>query len=119
MKKKDLYFLAMAAAVIGLFVFLSMIGRKPKPMTARPEHASMTKETPRETCWACHAPDSQVAPMPLRHPKKGKPPDQTTPCAVCHKYPDAGAPTAFFNPSTSVSPEHRKGIFVWLSQQQK
>ncbi|HVF89712.1 MAG TPA: hypothetical protein VNH22_06570 [Blastocatellia bacterium] len=119
MKKKDLYFLAMAAAVIGLFVFLSMIGRKAAPMTARAEHSGLTKETPRETCWTCHALDSQIAPMPARHPKKGKPPDQTTPCSACHKYPDAGAPPAFFNSVTSVSPKYRKGVFVWLSQQQK
>jgi hypothetical protein len=117
MKKKDLYFLAMAAAVIGLFVFLSMIGRKAAPMTARPEHAGMSTETPRETCWTCHAPDSQVAPMPIRHPKKGKPPDQTTPCAVCHKY--RVAPPAFFNSLESVSPKYREGVFVWPSQQLK
>jgi hypothetical protein len=88
MKKKDLMFIAMAVAVVGLFVVLSLVGRKPAPMTDRTEHAGMTRETPRETCLACHAPGATVAPMPLKHPKKGKPPDKTTPCYACHRLPE-------------------------------
>ncbi|HKY05164.1 MAG TPA: hypothetical protein VJQ56_09750 [Blastocatellia bacterium] len=114
MKKKDLYFLAMAVFVIGLFIFLSLVGRKAKPMTARAEHAAVTRDTPRETCWGCHGDETTVAPLPVRHPKKGKPPDQTTPCHVCHKLPDA--PVALFRLN---SHRPREGQFSWLSRNQK
>jgi hypothetical protein len=113
MKKKDLMFIAMALGVIGLFVFLSLISRKPKPLTARAEHAHVTKETPRETCLECHAPDSPIAPMPARHPKKGKPPDKTTPCYACHKYP-ADPVQAFILPNTLSI---RGDNVLWLNQQ--
>jgi hypothetical protein len=109
MKKNDLIFIAIALAVIGLFIFLSLIGRKAAPMTAQAYHAGITRETPRETCWGCHTPDSEVW---LRHPKKGKPPDQTTPCHVCHKLPDAAA-TAFY-PS-----KKREVLSAWLNRQEK
>src|SRR5215475_5738136 len=115
MKKKDLMFIAMALGVIGLFVFLSLISRKPKPLTARAEHASITKETPRETCLECHAPTSTVAPMPERHPKKGRPPDKTTPCYACHKYPTEPAAAALL----SMLPSINGDIFLWLNQQHK
>jgi hypothetical protein len=115
MKKKDLMFIAMALGVIGLFVFLSLIGRKPKPLSPRPEHASVTKDTPRETCLECHAPGSPVAPMPDRHPKKGRPPDKTTPCYACHKYP-TGAVAAVFKPSML---RIKGDLFLWLNQQHK
>jgi len=74
MNKKDLLFAAIALSVIGLFVILSVSARHPKPMADRPEHAGVTRDTKRETCWGCHAPDSTVAPMPAHHPKKGRPP---------------------------------------------
>jgi hypothetical protein len=86
MNRKDLYFLAVAAGIIALFTVLWIISRKPPAMTARAEHAGITRNTPRETCWACHTPDSKVW---VRHPKKGKPPDITTPCYACHKFPEA------------------------------
>jgi hypothetical protein len=95
MNKKDLWFVLIALGVVGLFIFLSLISRKAPPLSVRPEHASVTRDTRREDCWACHAPDSSPFPMSPRHPKKGKPPDTTTPCYVCHAYPDVKAASAF------------------------
>jgi hypothetical protein len=110
MKSKDLIFIAIIAGVVGIFVFLSAIGRKPPALTARPEHAGLTDKTPRETCLVCHAPDSTVAPMPVHHPKKGRPPDKM-PCSVCHKMPHA-APALYISSPSEV--ERR-----WLSQLRK
>jgi hypothetical protein len=53
-----------------------------------------------------------VAPMPANHPKKGKPPDQTTPCHACHKLPDMAA--EIFRPINA-----REELSLWLNQQQK
>ena len=112
MNRKDIIFAAIALVVIGLFVFLSLVGRKAKPVTARTEHAGITRETPRETCWGCHAPDSTIAPMPARHPKKGKPPDTTTPCYACHKMSDTTATMIYLTKS-------REGALVWPVRQHK
>jgi len=90
MKRKDLIFIAIIAIVVGIFIFLSAIGRKPPALTGRPEHSGFTDKTPNEACLVCHAPDSTVAPMPVHHPKKGRPPDKM-PCSVCHKTPKAAA----------------------------
>jgi hypothetical protein len=80
-------------------------------MRTRPEHAALTRETKREECWSCHTPDSATWD---RHPKKGKPPDQTTPCYVCHKLPEPSAATVTLNPT-----KNSEGEFSWLSQQEK
>lgn len=112
MNRKDIIFAAIALAVIGLFVFLSLIGREAKSLTVRAEHAGVTRDTPRETCWGCHAPDSTVAPMPLRHPKKGKPPDKTTPCYACHKLPDETAAIVY-------STKTEKEAFIWPGREQR
>jgi len=85
MRRKDLIFIAIIVAVLGIFIFLSVIGRKAPAMTTRAEHAEVNRKTPNDTCLACHAPDSTVAPMPARHPKKGKPPDTKTSCFACHR----------------------------------
>lgn len=97
MKKQDMIFILAAVVVIAVFVLLSVFSRKALPLTTRAEHAGMTKETARATCLECHAPDSAIAPMPARHPKKGKPPDKTTPCDACHKFPATSA--VFINPA--------------------
>jgi hypothetical protein len=107
MNKKDLWFLLIAVGVIGLFTFLWAISRKAPPLQIRPEHAGVSRETKREECWACHTPDSSSWD---RHPKKGKPPDQTTPCYVCHKMPNAA--------SAALPPDQliiREGEFIWLN----
>jgi cytochrome c551/c552 len=88
MRRKDLIFIAIIVAVLGIFIFLSAVGRKAPAMTARAEHAGANKKTTNETCLGCHAPDSTVAPMPARHPKKGKPPDTKTSCFACHRPPE-------------------------------
>jgi hypothetical protein len=111
MNRKDLWFLLIAVGVVGLFIFLSVMSRKPKAMQPRPEHAGITRETKREDCWSCHTPDSKVWD---RHPKKGKPPDQTTPCYVCHKLPATVAATAELR-----STKNREGEFSWLNLQEK
>lgn len=88
-------------------------------MTARPEHAGMTDSTPRNTCFECHAPDSQIAPMPPTHPlkgkpdeKKGQPEDKKTHCSLCHKPPPALQQT--FNQNNK-----REDLFSWLDQQKR
>lgn len=111
MTKKDLWFLLIAIGIVGLFIFLSVISRKAPPMKTRPEHASITRDTKREECWSCHTPDSRIWD---RHPKKGKPPDQTTPCYVCHKLPEPNAATSMLYPT-----KNREVEFSWLSQQEK
>src|SRR6516225_1063286 len=85
MKKKDLIFIGIIVAVVGLFIFLSAIARKPPAFTDRPEHAGLTAKTERDTCLSCHAPDSTIAPMSARHPKKGKPNDRDPDKRVCFK----------------------------------
>jgi hypothetical protein len=88
MKKKDLIFIAIIVGVVGIFIFLSAIGRKPPLFTDRQEHAGLNAKTQRDTCLVCHAPDATVAPMTARHPKKGKPNDRDPDkwvCFKCHK----------------------------------
>jgi hypothetical protein len=105
MKKKDLIFTAVIIGVIGLFIFLSVIGKKPTPMTVRPEHTGLTRQTPNQDCLACHALTSAVAPMPENHPKKGRAEDQRTPCTECHKLPDQSGPgmAAFSSKKTEAN----------------
>ncbi|HLG13250.1 MAG TPA: hypothetical protein VJH03_01835 [Blastocatellia bacterium] len=110
MKKQDWYFILAAAVVIGVFVFLSVFSRKPPPLTAG-SHAGMTRETSRDTCLECHAPDSAIKPMTARHPKKGRPPDKTTPCYACHEFPPTSA--AALIGSTRIV----EGVFVWPNRQ--
>lgn len=111
MVKKDYYFIALMIAIVGLFTFLWAIGRKAPGMTVRAEHAGITKETPRETCFECHTP------LPPRHPKKGLPdevkgrPDkQPTPCAECHRLPQAAV--AGFSKT-------REGNLSWLNRRER
>ena len=115
MKKKDLYFAVGALVVIGIFVFLSYIGRKAKPVSDIPQHAGFTSKTEAETCWTCHAPGSPVKPMPEHHPKRGRPPDKSS-CFVCHKLPTAA--TLFLN-STLYAKKPVEDKFIWRSRQQK
>jgi hypothetical protein len=109
MNKKDILFAAIALSVIGLFIFLSINRRHPPAMTARPEHAGVTSETPRETCWSCHTYEMLSQ---KHHPRKGLPPDQTTPCAVCHEMPREQA-------ASLHSIIKSKGVFPWPNQQQR
>ena len=114
MGKKDLFFIGILVAVVGLFIFLSVTGRKPAPMRARVEHAGITKDTPRETCLQCHASGDEIVPMPAgqRHPKKGSPLDNKgTPCSLCHKLPPDAA-------SAILYPK-KEGLRAWLNQQEK
>ncbi|HWC75851.1 MAG TPA: hypothetical protein VG778_00220 [Blastocatellia bacterium] len=93
MNKKDIYFVGLLVLVLGVFMTLWLISRKPPAMSGRAEHIGVTRETRRESCFECHGPD-QAAPLPPHHPKKGLP-DETkgrpnatpTPCAECHKLP--------------------------------
>ncbi len=114
MKRKDLYFAIGVLVIIGIFVYLSLVGRKAKPMAAVPEHAGITDKTEPQSCFPCHAPDSTVKPMPEHHPKKGRPPDKTN-CFVCHKLPAQA--TALLIPQFIYKPTEEK--FIWLNPQQK
>ena len=114
MNKKDLWFVLIAVGIVGLFIFLSVISRKAPPMSVRPEHATVTRDTRREDCWTCHAPDSTISPMSPRHPKTGRPPDQTTPCYICHIYPDPNA-----TPAILITPTTREGSSLWLNRPAK
>ena len=115
MKKQDLYFILAAATVIGVFVLVSVLSRTPKSLEPHAEHAGITEATPRETCLECHAPDSNIKPMPVRHPKKGKPPDKTTPCSACHKLDKLHNPNAVsLNPTRVL-----EGVFVWPNQRRR
>lgn len=113
MGKKDLFFIGILVAVVGLFIFLSVTSRKPAPMSARAEHAGMSKETPRDTCLQCHASGNEIVPMPqgTRHPKKGGPLDNKgTPCSLCHQPPDTASATLHLQ---------KEGLRTWLNQQEK
>ena len=111
MNRKDLYFLAIAVGIIALFTVLWIISRKPPAMTARAEHAGITRNTTRETCWGCHTPDSKVW---ERHPNKGKPTDRdkTTPCAACHKLPEPQVADASIHMSNKKEVE-----LIWQNPQ--
>jgi len=113
MNRKDIYFLAVAVGIIALFTFLWIISRKPPAMTARPEHAGISKTTTRETCWGCHTPDS---PIWARHPNKGKPTDRdkTTPCSACHKLPETQVAIA-----SSYTSNNGEVDLKWLNRRQK
>jgi hypothetical protein len=84
-------------------------------MTSRPEHAAFNKETPREVCLGCHAPDATVAPMPAHHPKKGRPPDKSFPCYACHALPPTPTPASLL---FRVLP-NREGVVLWPGQQRR
>jgi hypothetical protein len=112
MKKKDLYFVVGALVVIGIFIYLSVIGREAKPLSNVAEHAGINSKTEPETCFTCHAPDSKVRPMPGHHPKKGRPPDKTN-CFICHNAPTTA--TAFL-PFNQFMMEEK---FIWRNQPQK
>lgn len=119
MRKKDLYFIIGALVIIGIFIFLSKIGRQAKAVSDSPQHAGFTAKTEAETCWGCHAPDSTVKPMPEHHPKRGRPPDKSS-CFVCHKLPTTA--TIFLNPSLFSKTSSTSSVeepFIWRSQQQK
>lgn len=113
MNRKDLYFLGIAIGIIALFTFLWIVSRKPPAMSARVEHAGITRHTERETCYGCHTPDSKVW---VRHPNHGKPTERvaTTPCYACHKLPEAQVASAAFLKSSQ-----REVRFTWLNQQPK
>jgi hypothetical protein len=112
MKRKDLYFLIGVFVVVGIFIYLSVIGRKAKPVSNVSQHAGFTSKTEPETCFSCHAPDSNIKPMPEHHPKKGRPPDKTN-CFVCHNPPATASAFLFFH--QSVTEEK----FKWRNRPQK
>ena len=117
MNKKDLYFIGLLVVVLAVFMALWLFSRKAPAMTGRLEHAGITKETPRETCFECHGP-GQTAQLPPHHPKKGLPnetenrPNATpTPCSLCHKLPPATT-TAFLRAPLG------NGGSIWQSRRQ-
>jgi len=114
MKKKDLIFIGIIVGVVGVFVFLSAIGRKAPVFTDRPEHAGLTAKTQRDTCLVCHAPDATVAPMPARHPKKGRPNDRDPDKWVCFRCHKEEKPLTALITGDSI-----QGSTLWQSQPPK
>ena len=109
MNRKDLYFLAVAVGIIALFTVLWIVSRKPPAMTPRAEHAGITRNTTRETCYGCHTPESKIW---ARHPNHGKPTERnaTTPCYACHKLPEPQIATALIQMFN-----HKEVEFIWLN----
>ena len=121
MKRRDLLFIISIVAVVGIFIFLSVIGKNAQQMKTRPEHAAFTRaspdETPNQACLVCHAPnlasdssDHSIKPMPPTHPKKGRPPDQFS-CYRCHALPDRTRAMLGARPEES--------LLTWLSPQER
>lgn len=75
----------MVGAVIGTLLVLSFRGKESKPVLMTvPDHSGMTKESTREACLACHAPEvgGRAAINPSTHPTKWK--DEKWSCTRCH-----------------------------------
>lgn len=89
--------MAIAGAVIGALVILSMLGKKPPLISAIPAHAALTSASKRADCVMCHDPriEGVVSPLPASHPSKWK--DEKVDCTLCHKA--APQPTAMAAPS--------------------
>lgn len=87
LKGRDWGFIAVAGAVVGALVVLSMLGKEAAPLAPRPEHAQMTAVSTRADCLACHDPTAPgaTAPMPADHPLTWK--KETVSCTVCHQLP--------------------------------
>jgi nitrate/TMAO reductase-like tetraheme cytochrome c subunit len=84
-KKNDWIFILVVGAVIGTLVVLSLRGKEYKPVSLGvAEHAGMTRESTRESCLACHAPEvgGRAAIDPAKHPTKWK--DEKWSCTRCH-----------------------------------
>ena len=112
MNRKDLIFISIAIGVIGLFIFLSVIGKKPKPLVAE-HHPQVTEHTTREQCLECHG-AGKVSPMPANHPQKGKEDERRpTNCYVCHRPPEPATAAVI------ILSDHREGRLLWPSPPQK
>jgi hypothetical protein len=112
MNRKDLIFISIAVGVIGLFIFLSVIGKKPKPLTAE-HHPGVTDKMTREQCLECHG-AAGVSPMPANHPQKGKEDERRpTNCYVCHRPPQPATAAVI------ILSNRREVEFVWPSPPRK
>ncbi|MBK6316823.1 MAG: hypothetical protein IPF53_21685 [Blastocatellia bacterium] len=90
LKKTDWIFVLVAGGVIATLIVLSLVSRKPKPVLAIPEHATVTIETTRVDCLVCHDPtvEGTVAPLKPVHPHVWK--KEQVACTTCHVVPEGG-----------------------------
>ena len=78
--KRDLFFLIIVLAVVGLLYYLST-KTKIKAMPANAEHAVTLT---RQECLKCHTPEKLGA-LELQHKHPGKWKDERVACTLCHK----------------------------------
>jgi len=78
--KRDLFFLVVVLAVIGLLYYLST-KTKIKAMPADPVH--LPQQT-RQDCLKCHKPETLSA-LEQQHKHPGKWKDERVACTLCHK----------------------------------
>jgi hypothetical protein len=109
LKRRDWGFIAVAGAVVVTLIVLSMIGKKAKAMSAIPDHARMTANTPRNECLTCHDPTRAGAksPLPADHPLTWK--KESVSCTVCHQPPGDAATRAARLDAPGAPPPDRGG----------
>jgi nitrate/TMAO reductase-like tetraheme cytochrome c subunit len=78
--KRDLFFLIIVLAVVGLLYYLST---KTK-IKAMPANAVHTATQTRQDCLKCHTPEKLGA-LELQHKHPGKWKDERFACTLCHK----------------------------------
>ncbi|KAF0247697.1 MAG: hypothetical protein FD167_2904 [bacterium] len=88
MKKRDLFFAAICVVVVGFLIFLSVRGKKPKPVDLSiPQHQNIKDITTRDRCLECHHPQTGINDVSNRikatHPEKWQ--DIKFSCIKCHK----------------------------------
>jgi hypothetical protein len=81
---RDWGFIGAAVVVVGALVALSLIARKPVPMSDGAYHVGLTKTSKRADCMVCHDPNKPDASNPLKaeHPLVWRKEDVA--CTVCH-----------------------------------
>jgi len=89
---RDWGFIGAAVIVVGGLVALSMIGRKPVPMSAGSYHTGLSTASKRAECMVCHDPKNPAASNPLSaaHPLVWR--KEEVSCTVCHVPPASGVP---------------------------
>jgi hypothetical protein len=81
---RDWGFIGAAVIVVGALVALSLVGKKPVPMSAGSYHLGLSAASKRADCMTCHDPTKPEASRPLEpsHPLVWRKEDVS--CTVCH-----------------------------------
>jgi hypothetical protein len=84
LKGRDWGFIGAAVVVVGVLVALSVVGRKPVPMSNGTYHAGLGAASKRADCMVCHDPNKPdaVNPLQAKHPLVWRKEDVA--CTVCH-----------------------------------